>query len=165
MRAFMIIAVFLLSACAAKPKVTQRFDDWTGFTEIITAEHETLRDRTAIMTVRGIMIERNGQRRFGVLTSLRRLGRNRPIIMHISSGDTRLDYRRHDRLLTQCADRCRRTETGVIIMSEQAFRTASRTGLPLRVQGRRGRYETHVPAGLFQQALSALSSGGVASTE
>lgn len=165
MRAFMIIAVFLLTACTLQPKVTQRVDRWAGFAEIITAEHEILRDRTTIMTARGIMIAKNGQRRFGVLTSLRRLGRNGPIIMHMSSGDTRLDYRRHDRLLTQCADRCRRTETGVIIMTEKAFRIASQTGLPLRVQGRRGRYETHVPAALFQQTLSALSSGGLASAE
>ena len=156
MRLFFLLAVLVLPACSVQPQVTQRFDDWTGFTETITAEHEILRSGTAIMTVRGVVIARNGQRSLGVLTSLRRLAPNGPIIMHISSGLTRLDYRRHDRLLTHCSDRCRRTETGVIIMSEQAFRTASQTGLSLRVQGRRGRYAATVPAPLFQDILGTM---------
>ena len=156
MRFFLLFAVLALTACAGQPQVTKRFDDWTGFAETITAEHEILRDGTAIMTARGVVIARDGQRTFGVLTRLRRVVPNGPIIMHMSSGTTRLDYRRHDRLLTQCIDRCRRTETGVIVMSEQAFRVASQTGLPLRIQGRRGRYAATVPATLFQEILGAI---------
>jgi hypothetical protein len=156
MRFFLVFAVLALTACTVEPQVSQRFDHWTGFSETITAEHEILRDGTAIMTVRGVMIARDGQRVYGVLTNLRRLVPNGPAILHMSSGTTRLDYRRHDRPLTHCKERCRRAETGAIVMSEQAFRMASQTGLPLRVQGRRGRYAATVPAILFQDILGKL---------
>ena len=156
MRAYLISAVFFLTACTPQQEVTRRFDNWTGFAEIVTEEYEILRNATAIMTVRGVVIEREGQRAFAVFTSIRRLAPNGPILRAMYSGNTRLNYVRHDRLWTQCTDRCRPTETGAIQMTETAFRMASKTGLRLRVSGRRGRYEATIPAGLFQTALNAV---------
>ncbi|MEJ8560955.1 hypothetical protein QTO30_06790 [Yoonia sp. GPGPB17] len=155
MRLYLVIACLILSSCSTKPPVTKGIDDWTGFTHVMTAEYEILRNNTAIMTARGIMITRDGQRGFAVLTSLRRLVPNGPIIRHMYSGDTQLDYHRHDRPLTHCVDRCRRTELGAIHMTEAAFRIASQTGMPLRVQGRRGRYEATVPPSLFAAVLGS----------
>lgn len=156
MRIYLLSALVFLTACTPRQEVTQRFDDWTGFAETITPEYEILRDSRAIMTVRGIMLARDGQRGFAVLTRIRRLGPNGPLVLEMRSGDIRLDYRRHDRLLTQCRDRCRRSETGAILMSETAFRQAATTGLPLRISGRRQRYEATVPARLFQAILNGL---------
>lgn len=145
-----------LTACAPGADVITRYDDWTGFNEFVTPEAEIFRDRKAIMTVRPVVVERGGVRSFGVLTNIRRRVPNGPIIETVHAGDIRLQYQRHDRLLSHCVDGCQRAEVGVIHLTEAAFRTAARTGLPLRVQGRRGRYEGTVPAVLFQQVLAAM---------
>lgn len=154
MRLGLILFFVVVSACSSASQNIPVEDPWTGFRQVVTPEHEILRDSTAIMTARGIVVARDGQRAFAILTSLRRLSPNGPMIRSIYSGDTRLTYRRHDRLLTQCIDRCRRTETGAIYMTEAAFRIAARTGLPLRIQGRRGRYRAEVPAALFAELLA-----------
>mgnify|MGYP000117634219 FL=1 len=153
MRIYLIFALLLASACSPPSTVTRQHDDWTGFTQVITDEHEILRDTTAVMTARGIMIARDGKQGFAVLTNLRRLVPNGPIIQSMHNGDTRLHYHRHDRPLTHCNDRCRRAETGAIYMTKAGFEVASHTGLTLRIQGRRGRYTATVPAGLFAAVL------------
>ena len=145
-----------LSACTPGADVITRYDDWTGFNEFVTPEAEIFRDAKAIMTVRPVVVERGGVRSYGVLTNIRRRVPNGPIVETVYAGDIRLDYQAHDRLLTHCMDGCQRAEVGVIHLSEGAFRAAARTGLPLRVQGRRGRYEGTVPAALFQQVLAAM---------
>lgn len=153
MRLCLFLFLAVASACSTAPQSVPAVDDWTGFAQAVTEDHEILRNNTAIMTARGIIIARDGKRAFAVLTSLRRLTPNGPMILSVYSGDTRLNYQRHDRLLTQCIDRCRRTETGAIYLTEAAFRIAARTGLPLRIQGRRGRYSAQVPAALFAELL------------
>ena len=64
MRIYLLSALVFLTACSPRQEVTQRFDNWTGFAETITPEYEILRDNRAIMTVRGIMLARDGQRGF-----------------------------------------------------------------------------------------------------
>jgi len=145
-----------LSACTPGVDVITRHDDWTGFNQAVTQEAEIYRDRKAIMTVRPVMVERDGVRRFGVLTNIRRRVPNGPIVETVYAGDIRLQYQMHDRLWSHCIDGCQRAEVGVIHLTEPAFRAAARTGLPLRVQGRRGRYSGTVPAALFQDILAAL---------
>jgi len=66
MRIYLLSALVFLMACTPRQEVTQRFDNWTGFSETITPEYEILRDNRAIMTVRGILIARDGQRGFAV---------------------------------------------------------------------------------------------------
>jgi len=146
-----------LGACAPRQGVIAGIDSWTGFAQIVTPEHEIFRDNKAIMTVRPVSIARGGERAFGVLTNIRRRVPNGPIVNAMYSGSVRLDYQRHDRLLTHCIDGCQRAEIGVINMTEASFRHAARTGLPLRVFGRRGRYAGTVPATQFQQVLDAIS--------
>lgn len=152
----MFFILLTLTACTPGADVISRHDAWTGFNESTTPEAEIFRDRKAIMTVRPVVVERGGVRSFGVLTNIRRRVPNGPIIETVQSGDIRLQYQRHDRILSHCIDGCQRAEVGVIHLTEAAFRAAARTGLPLRVQGRRGRYEGTVPALLFQQVLDAL---------
>jgi len=149
-----LLIVFLgLTACTPRADVIVRYDDWTGFNEYLTPEHEIFRDRKAIMTVRPVVIERGGTRAFGLLTNIRRRVPNGPIVEAMYAGDIQLQYQRHDRLLTHCIDRCQRAEVGVIHLTEAAFRAAARTGLPIRVQGRRGRYDGVAPGWLFQRAM------------
>ena len=148
-----LFACLCLTACTNGADVITRYDDWAGFNETYTPEHEIFRDRKAIMVVRPVIVERGGKRAYGVLTNIRRRVPNGPIIEAVHSGDIQLQYQRHDRLLTHCIDGCQRAEVGVIHLSGAAFQIAARTGLPLRVQGRRGRYEGTVPARLFQQVL------------
>ena len=152
---FLVLSV-VLAACTPGADVIARYDDWTGFNEFVTPEAEIFRDRKAIMTVRPVVVERGGVRSYGVLTNIRRRVPNAPIVEAVYAGDIRLQYQRHDRLLSHCVDGCQRAEVGVIHLTEAAFRAAARTGLPLRVQGRRGRYEGTVPAVLFQQVLAAM---------
>ena len=143
-----------LAACTPGADVIARHDDWTGFDTFITPEHEIFRDDKAIMVVRPVIVTRGGTRAYGVLTNIRRRGPNGPIVEAMYSGDVRLQYQRHDRLLTHCIDGCQRAEIGVIHLTEAAFHAAARTGLPLRVEGRRGRYQGTVPGSLFQAVLS-----------
>lgn len=151
-----VLLCLALTACTHQQAVTTRYDDWTGFNEFVTPEHEIFRDHKAVMTVRPVMIERGGTRAFGVLTNIRRRVPNGPIVRTMYSGDIQLLYQRHDRLLTHCIDGCQRAEIGVIHLTEAAFRAASRTGLPVRVFGRRGRYAGVVPGPLFESVLDAL---------
>ncbi len=157
MRRYLFFLMFGLGACAPPQSVIASTDSWTGFAQIVTPEREIFRDAKAIMTVRPVSIARNGERAFGVLTNVRRRVPNGPIINSMYSGNVRLDYQRHDRLLTHCIDGCQRAEIGVINLTEAGFRIAARTGLPLRVFGRRGRYAGTVPAQQFQQVLDAIS--------
>ncbi|WP_296373503.1 hypothetical protein [Yoonia sp.] len=145
----------IFAACTAQADVVMRYDDWTGFHEIITPEHEIFRDSRAIMTVRPVMIIRDGQRQFGILTNIRRRVPNGPVVETVHAGDIRLQYQMHDRIWSHCVDGCQRAEVGLIPLTEAAFRAAARTGLPLRVQGRRGRYHGLVPPDLLQQVLDA----------
>lgn len=154
MRTVLILFWIALSACTPRAAVITRYDDWTGFNERTTPEAEVFRDRQGIMTVRPVIIERGGQRAFGVLTNIRRQVPNGPMVETMYSGNVQLHYQRHDRLWTHCIDGCQRAEVGVIHLTEAAFHTAARTGLPLRVQGRRGRYEGTVPAALFARVLA-----------
>ncbi len=154
MRSVLLLISFCLAACTSGADVISRYDDWTGFNEFYTPEHEIFRDRKAIMVVRPVMIERGGTRAYGVLTNIRRRVPNGPIVEAMYSGSVRLQYQRHDRLLTHCIDGCQRAEVGMIHLTEAAFRTAAGTGLPLRVEGRRGRYEGIVPGILFRQVLN-----------
>ena len=152
----LLIFGLCLSACTSRTHIITHFDAWTNFNEVVTQETEIYRDRKAIMTVRPVMIERAGLRRFGVLTNIRRRIPNGPIIEIIHAGDIKLQYQMHDRLWSHCIDGCQRAEVGVIHLTETAFRAAARTGLPLRVHGRRGRYSGIVPAALFQDILAAM---------
>lgn len=145
----------LFAACTPPADVVTRYDDWSGFNEVITQEHEIFRDSRAIMTVRPVMIMRDGRRQFGIFTNIRRRVPNGPIIETVHAGNIRLQYRMHDRIWSHCTDGCQRAEVGVIHLTEGAFRAAARTGLPLRVQGRRGRYHGVVPPHLFQQVLDS----------
>lgn len=144
-----------LSACTPQADVIRRYDDWTGFNAVLPPEHEIFRDAKAIMTVRPVMVEQGGTRQFGILTNIRRRVPNGPIVETVHAGDIRLQYRMHDRIWSHCTDGCQRAEVGVIHLTEGAFRAAARTGLPLRVQGRRGRYHGVVPPHLFQQVLDS----------
>ncbi|WP_439155616.1 hypothetical protein [Yoonia sp.] len=146
---------FLIAACTPQSDIVIRYDDWTGFNEIITPEHEIFRDNKAIMTVRPVMVMRDGRRQFAILTNIRRRVPNGPVVETVYAGDIRLPYQMHDRIWSHCIDGCQRAEVGVIPLTESAFRAAARTGLPLRVQGRRGRYHGVVPATLLQQVLDA----------
>ena len=157
MRRYLFFILFGLGACAPDRDVILSTDSWTGFTQIVTPEHEVFRDAKAIMTVRPVSIARDGTRAFGVFTNIRRRVPNGPIINAMYSGEARLDYQRHDRLMTHCIDGCQRAEIGVINLIEASFRQAARTGLPLQVFGRRGRYAGTVPASQFQQVLDAIS--------
>ena len=147
------ILVLLLAACTPREDVITRYDDWTGFNEFYTPEHEIFRDSKGIMTVRPIVVERGGQRAYGLLTNIRRRVPNGPIVEAMYSGDIRLQYQKHDRIWSHCLDGCQRAEVGVIHLSEAAFRTAAVTGLQIRVFGRRGRYEGTAPGWLFQRVL------------
>lgn len=151
----LLILVFLLAACTPREDVIARYDDWTGFNEFYTPEHEIFRDREGIMTVRPVIVERGGQRAYGLLTNIRRRVPNGPMVEAMYSGDIRLQYQRHDRIWSHCLDGCQRAEVGVIYLSESAFRAAAVTGLPIRVFGRRGRYEGTAPGWLFQRVLDA----------
>lgn len=152
----LICLCLALAACTPGADVITRYDDWTGFNEFVTPEAEIFRDNKAIMTARPVMVEQGGQRRFGVLTNIRRRVPNGPIVESVHAGEIRLQYQMHDRLWSHCIDGCQRAEVGVIHLTESAFRAAARTGLPLRVQGRRGRYHGVVPGHLFAQVLDAL---------
>jgi hypothetical protein len=152
----LLLLCLVLAGCTPGQDVISRYDDWTGFNELVTPEYEIFRDRKAIMTVRPVVVERGGVRSFGVLTNIRRRVPNGPIVEAMYSSDIQLQYQKHDRLRTHCLDGCQRAETGVIHLTEAAFRAAARTGLPVRVFGRRGRYEGVVPGVLFQQVLDAL---------
>ncbi len=154
MRFLALSLLVCLAGCAPGADIISRYDDWTGFNEFYTPEYEIFRDRKAIMVVRPVIIERGGTRAYGVLINIRRRVPNGPIVEAMYSGNVQLQYQRHDRLLTHCIDGCQRAEVGVIHLTEAAFRTAARTGLPLRVQGRRGRYEGIVPGILFRQVLN-----------
>ena len=159
MRIPVFLFLFALPACAPRAEVITRYDDWTEFNETTTPEGEIFRDQQGIMTVRPVMIERGGQWAYGVLTNIRRRVPNGPMVETIHSGDVPLQYERHDRLWSHCIDGCQRAEVGVIHLTEAAFRAAARTGLPLRVQGRRGRYEGTVPAALFARVLAMDQTG------
>ncbi len=148
------ILVLSLAACAPREDVITRYDDWTGFNEFTTPEHEIFRARRGIMTVRPIIIERGGVRAYGLLTNIRRRVPNGPIVEAMYSGDIKLQYQKHDRIWSHCLDGCQRAEVGVIHLTEAAFRTAAMTGLPIRVRGRRARYEGVAPAWLFQRLLT-----------
>lgn len=153
---FLLLAL-VLAACTPELDVIARYDEWTEFDQSFTPEHEIFRDEKGIMSVRPIVIERGGKRGFGVLTNIRRRVPNAPIIRAIYTGRAKVDYQRHDRLLTHCSDGCQRAEIGVIHMTEESFVLAARTGLPLRVFGRRARYTGVVPPELFQQVLNTLN--------
>lgn len=105
------------------------------------------------MAVRGVMISKDGQSAWGVLTNIRRTGPNGPIIEKMVSGAVTLNYQRHDRIWSHCLDGCRRAETGVIHLTQDSFMIAAGTGLPIRVFGRRGRSEGVVPPALFAAVL------------
>lgn len=160
MRRYLFFIMFGLGACAPRQGVITGTAGWTGFAQIVTQEQEVFRDKNAIMTVRPVSIARDGERAFGVLTNIRRRFPNGPIINAMYSGNVRLDYQRHDRLMTHCIKGCQRAEIGVINLNEASFRIAARTDLPLRVFGRRGRYACTVPAAQFQQVLDAISKIG-----
>lgn len=151
----LLLLSLALAACTPGSNVITHYDDWTGFNEFVTPEHEVFRDRKAIMTVRPVIIARGGQRAYGVLTNIRRRVPNGPMVETMYSGDIRLHYQKHDRLWSHCIDGCQRAEVGVIHLSEAAFHAAAVTGLPIRVQGRRGRYHGTVPGALFQRVLDA----------
>lgn len=157
----------IFAACTPQADIVTRYDDWTGFNEIIKPEHEIFRNSKAIMTVRPVMVTRDGQRQFAILTNIRRRVPNGPVVETVHAGDIRLQYRMHDRIWSHCIDGCQRAEVGVIVLSEAAFRAAARTGLPLRVQGRRGRYHGIVPPDLLQKVLNAsdrIANGGNGAT-
>ncbi|WP_373635547.1 hypothetical protein [Yoonia sp. SS1-5] len=147
------VLILALAACTGS-RVVSRQDAWTGFQQSYTSEYEIFSDRKAIMVVRPIMISRDGVQAFGVLTNIRRRVANGPIVETMTSRGVPLQYERHDRLLTHCIDGCQRAEVGIIKLTPAAFRLAARTGLPIRVQGRRGRYEGTVPGWLFQRVLA-----------
>jgi hypothetical protein len=149
-----LILCFLLGACTAPQAVVSFHDDWTGIDMITTREQEIFRDRQGVMLVRPAITSRGGQYAFGIVTRIYRLVPNGPIIEKIESNGTPLRYKRTDRLLTQCTDACRRTEIGVIHLTEAEFRNAARSGLPLRVFGRRGRYAGFVPPEPLQRLLA-----------
>jgi len=155
MRWVILFLTIGLGACTAGGAVITRADAWTGAVTSYTPEYEIFRDRNAIMVVRPVIVTMDGARAYGLLTSIRRKAPNGPLIRAVYSGNIKLQYQRHDRLLTHCIDGCQRAEIGVITLTETAFHTAAQTGLPVRVQGRRGRYSGVAPAWLFQQVLAA----------
>jgi hypothetical protein len=127
MRRYLFFMMFALGACAPHQGVIASTDNWTGFAQIVTTEHEVFRDAKAIMTVRPVSIARDGQRAFGILTNIRRRVPNGPILNRIYSADVGLDYQRHDRLKTHCIDGCQRAEIG-----DQHDRSRLSTGCPHR---------------------------------
>ena len=154
MRFVVLLLLLALAACTPGADVITRHDDRTGFETFVTPEHEIFRDDKAIMVVRPVIVARDGTRAYGVLTNIRRRVPNGPVIQAMYAGNIPLHYQKHDRLLTHCIDGCQRAEIGFIHLTEAAFHAAARTGLPLRVEGRRGRYEGTVPGSLFQTVLS-----------
>jgi len=143
-------AFLLVAACAGPATVV---NDWTGAVTRVSDEHEVFREGQGRMSVRAATITLDGRKLWGVLTSVRRTGPNAPRVQRVESGPTPLAYQRLDRLFTHCLDRCQRAETGFVSLSQAAFTAAGRTGLPLRVTGRRGRYEGTVPARAFGQLI------------
>ena len=154
---FMILC-FLLTACSPIGSVVNFHDNWTGIDTITTNEQEIFRDRQGVMLVRPVITSRGGQRAFGIVTRIYRIVPNGPIIEKIESNGNLLRYQKTDRLLTQCIDTCRRTEIGVIHLTEAEFRNAAKSGLPLRIFGRRGRYHGTVSPALLQTLLAQIDA-------
>lgn len=152
------ILCFLLTACASTQSVVSFHDDWTGVDTFTTTEQEIFRDRQGVMLVRPAITSRGGHYAFGIVIRVYRLVPNGPIIEKIESDGEILRYRRSDRLLTQCTDACRRTEIGVIHLTEAEFRNAASSGLSLRVFGRRGRYSGTVPPASLQMLLREIDT-------
>lgn len=149
--------ILLISACTSiQDQVLRTYDDWLGTTSFTTQEREIFRspDDDGLMTARPVIVMGPDGRAYGVLTNVRRRDRNAPKLDKFTSGNVTLTYTAHDRRYTHCIDGCQRAEVGVITLSEQAFRIASRTGLPLRAWGQRGRYEGTVPAEAFSRVLA-----------
>lgn len=150
--------LMFLTACAPQGALLSFQDQWTGIETLTTREHEVFRDTQGVMLVRPAVTLRGGQRAYGIVTRIYRLAPNGPIIEKIVSDGQILRYRRTDRLLTQCMDSCRRTETGVIHLTQEQFRTIARTGLRLQVFGRRGRYFGTVPPEPLRAILAHIDA-------
>ena len=159
---FAFCLLVLLCACApTRGTVLRQYDDWTGATLLTVNEREIHRDADGIgiVTARPAIILTPAGRDHAVLLNVRRRDANGPRVARVTSGAVTLDYRRNDRLFTHCLDGCQKAEIGAIHMSESAFRIAARTGLPLRIEGRRDRYEGVVPAEAFARVLRAGAGG------
>ena len=150
-----LFLILCLSACIPiREEVVTDYDDWRGTTSLFTQEREIDRDGEGLMTARPVVVLGPDGRAYGVLTNVRRRDTNGPRIDRMTSGDTTLAYTAHDRRYTHCIDGCQRAEVGVITLSEDAFRLAATTGLPIRAWGLRGRYDGTVPAEAFARVLA-----------
>lgn len=160
MRLFAFI-VLLLAGCAAhRPDAIALVDDWTGGTTVTVHEREIFRDRSAIVVVRPVILRRGALEGYGVWVNYRRTAPNGPRIEKITAFGRPLDYRRLDRLRTHCIDGCDAAEVGLICLSREAFEIAARTGLPIRIWGKRGRAEGVVPAEAFARVLEKDAGSG-----
>lgn len=149
--------LLLFTACTpVKEEVLRSYDDWLGTTSFTTNEREIYRapDGDGLMTARPVIVMGPQGRAYGVLTNVRRRDSNAPKLERITSGNITLAYTAHDRRYTHCIDGCQRAEVGVIALTEETFRIATRTGLPLRAWGKRGRYDGTVPAEAFARVLA-----------
>ena len=150
-----LFLILCLSACTPiHESVVKHHDDWRGTTSLFTQEREIYRDGDGLMTARPVVVMGPEGRAYGVLTNVRRRDANGPRIDRMTSGTVTLAYTAHDRRLTHCIDGCQRAEVGAIALSEQAFRIATATGLPIRAWGLRGRYEGTAPAETFARVLA-----------
>lgn len=147
-----LIVFLFLASCTEQRSVR---DAWTGAVTDVSPEYEVFRQGEGRMSVRAVRSVRQGQESWGLLTSVRRTGPNGPQVERVQSGAIDLHYTQLDRLYTHCVDRCQRAETGFIALSAEAFAIAARTGLPLRVWGKRGRYWGIVPGAAFTELLSS----------
>lgn len=150
---FAFIVIVALGACAPRD-VTVTRDTWTDTNRFAPPDAEIFRHQGATVVARPIIMTKSSGTLFGVLLQVNRTDANGPRIEKVTLAQTALDYRKIDRLLTQCDSRCQRSEFGVIALPEGAFTMAERTGLPLRIWGQRGRYSGTVPAALFRDTLA-----------
>lgn len=145
-RAFLLF--FALSGCI-RDQALVTVDPWSDTTLITTQEREIYRSPDAIVVARPAIVMRSGRAGYAVLINVRRRDANEPRIEQITSRGHTLDYDRHDRLRTHCIDGCQKAEIGAIYLSHARFGTSTRSGLPLRIWGKRGRYAGVVPSEAF----------------
>ncbi|SEM82400.1 hypothetical protein SAMN04488003_10553 [Loktanella fryxellensis] len=167
-----LVLLLMLTACAPiGTQVIVARDDWRGTTVITVPEEEIDRGMgtlplggPSLLTARPVIVMDLAQatgppRAYGVLLNQRRQDGLAPRIDRVTTGGVTLPYTRHDRRPTHCVDGCQRAEVGVATLSEEAFRRAAKTGLPLAVWGLRGRNAGVVPADAFARVLARADAG------
>lgn len=134
----------LLAGCAGAPE--KSLIPHTGYTDFRSALHlagQTPASRTLVYIV---ALEGDA---FGLVTYVGRRDGRFPGIMRASAGEIALPYQR---ISSEQADGMM-MESGMIVLTNEEFQLATRTGMALELCGVGTCYSADVPSGLFMQAL------------